>query len=152
MDASYAGRCGLCWTNSTGTTLLIRHVAQVRRAWPVDRPLRTDGWEAYRDALAGRVSDEAWMTTASVYRITRRLNQGFEDIHRHPRLRTGGNADSEPPIPPDTLGGDELRDTFLAIREAVKSLERELGPQAGAFQYTGYASGEETWPEGEAPR
>jgi hypothetical protein len=144
-----------------GTKAVIRHAAAVQRAWLSDRPLPMDAWRRYRDALALRVSDEAWMMAEKAYGIAAELNQDIEDLHRKEReSRTpsvGGvqiNLRGLDPTPPlgDKPNLGKLRESFLHIHEAMVSLERELGPKAGVFHYTGYASGEEMWPEGGSPR
>jgi hypothetical protein len=114
----------------------ISHAARMGGTWSAERTLDTHGWESYRDFLAGRLSDRAWMWAATAYSAVDRVNDRVQDLRASPTY----------------WDVDWLRDQFVTIFDAMPVIESELGSMAGIYRYTGYVGADELWPKGGAPR
>jgi hypothetical protein len=100
-------------------------------------PLPIGAWVDNRIVLAGFLSDEAWMWGTMANRRIADLNDA----------RDAGAIVADP----------EMRAGYVTVTSAMGILESELATKTGAtrsgiYQYTGYASADEVWPEGHKPR
>ena len=123
---------------SSGIQSRILHSARTGLTWRADEPLPVVAWTAYRDHLAAQVSDEAWRHAASAYNAVASLNEDAADLRRE-------HMTDERVHFTETAW---LRRGLKTITAAMPVLQREAGPMAGIFKYTGYVGLDEVWPEG----